>query len=80
MLRSRAVEVILIGVAIALIASNGFDAAGADWAEGLTGRVPIGEVAVIVSILVAALWPARRAARIHPAADLRITDWRARGA
>ncbi|MFN0090396.1 MAG: ABC transporter permease [Acidimicrobiales bacterium] len=74
-----AVEGILIGVTIALVASYGFAAAGADWAEGLTWGVPIGEVALIISIavistLVAALWPARRAAHIHPAAALRITD------
>ncbi len=74
-----AVEGILIGVAIALVASYGFAAAGADWAEGLTWGVPFGEVALIVSIavlatLIAASWPARRAARIHPAAALRITD------
>jgi len=74
-----ALEGILIGVAIALIASYGFVATGADWAEGMTWGVPIVEVLVIVAIaigstLIAALWPARRAARIRPAAALRIAD------
>ena len=74
-----ALEGIVIGVLIALVASYGFTTAGADWAEGMTWGVPIAEVAIIVTIaivstLVAALWPARRAAGIQPAAALRIAD------
>jgi len=74
-----ALEGIVVGVAIALVASYGFTAAGADWADGMTWGVPIGEVALIVAIaigatLAAALWPARRAAGIQPAAALRIAD------
>ena len=74
-----ALEGIVIGVLIALVASYGFTVAGADWAEGMTWGVPILEVAIIVTIaivstLIAALWPARRAANIRPAAALRIAD------
>jgi putative ABC transport system permease protein len=74
-----ALEGILIGVAIALIASYGFVATGADWAEGMTWGVPVVEVLIIVTIaivstIVATLWPARRAAGIRPAAALRTAD------
>ena len=74
-----AAEGILIGVAIALVASYGFGATGADWAEGMTWGVPVLEVLFIVAVavvstLVTALWPARRAAGIRPAAALRIAD------
>jgi putative ABC transport system permease protein len=74
-----ALEGVLIGVAIALVASSGFAASDADWAEGMTWGVPIGEVVLIVAIalaatLVASLWPARRATQIRPAAALRIAD------
>ncbi len=74
-----AIEGILIGVAIALIASYGFTATGADWAEGMTWGVPVPEVLLIVAIaigatLITALWPAHRAAEIQPAAALRIAD------
>ena len=74
-----AIEGILIGVGIALVASYGFGATGADWAEGMTWGVPVLEVAGIVAIavvstLVTALWPARRAAGIRPAAALRLAD------
>ena len=37
-------EGIRIGVAIALVASYGFVATGADWAEGMTSGVPVVEV------------------------------------
>jgi len=74
-----ALQGILIGVGIALVASYGFAASGADWAKGMHWGVPILEVVVIVAIaivstLVTALWPARRAAGIRPAAALRIAD------
>jgi putative ABC transport system permease protein len=74
-----AAEGILIGVVIALVASYGFSTAGADWADGMRWGVPVREVLLIVAIaivstLVTAFWPARRAARIKPAAALRIAD------
>jgi putative ABC transport system permease protein len=74
-----AAEGILIGVVIALIASYGFSSAGADWAEGMRWGVPFRSILVIVTIaivstLITAFWPARRAAHIKPAAALRIAD------
>lgn len=74
-----ALEGTLIGVAIALVASYGFAATGAAWAEGMTWGVPVIDVLFIVGIaavstLIAALLPARRAAHIRPAAALRTSD------
>ncbi len=74
-----ALEGILIGVGIALIASYGFAATDASWAEGMTWGVPVDEVLVIIGIalvstVAAALMPARKAARIRPAAALRAAD------
>jgi ABC-type lipoprotein release transport system permease subunit len=52
---------------------------GADFAAGYTFGVPVGEIAVIVTIalvpaLLAALLPARLASHIEPARALRIHD------
>jgi putative ABC transport system permease protein len=74
-----AAEGILIGVGIALVASYGLTATGADWADGMTWGVPVTEVLLIVAVaifstLFAAVWPARRAAHTQPASALRITD------
>ncbi len=70
---------IALGVAIALVASYVLAASGADWAKGLHWGVPIENLLVIVGValgsaVVAALLPARQAAKIQPAASLRITD------
>jgi len=68
-----------LGVVIALIASYVLAATGADFARGFHWGVPVGEVALIVGIalaaaVLAALLPARQAARIQPAVSLRVAD------
>jgi putative ABC transport system permease protein len=74
-----AIEGVLIGVAVALIGSYGLVASGTNFTEGFDFAVPWPSVLVIVAIAVvtsalAALWPAVRAARIRPAAALRLAD------
>ena len=68
-----------LGGVIALVASYVLAASGADWAKGLHWGVPVTNLLVIVGValgsaVVAALLPARQAARIQPAASLRITE------
>jgi putative ABC transport system permease protein len=70
---------IALGVVIALIASYVLAATGADFARGFQWGVPLGEVALItgvalVAAILAALLPARQAARIQPAVSLRVAD------
>lgn len=74
-----ALQGIIIGITVALVASYFFSTADADWAEGVSWTIPTTSVALIVSVAVTAtmitsLWPARRAAAIHPAAALRAAD------
>ncbi|MFI5046620.1 MAG: ABC transporter permease [Acidimicrobiia bacterium] len=70
---------VALGVVIGLVASYALAVSGADFAEGFTWGVPYGEVLVIVGVAlvsatVAALLPARQAARIQPAVSLRVAD------
>jgi putative ABC transport system permease protein len=70
---------VALGVAIALIASYVLAESGADFARGFQWGVPVGEVLVIVGIAlasatIAALLPARQAARVQPAVSLRVAD------
>jgi putative ABC transport system permease protein len=74
-----ALQSIIIGVTVALVASYFFSTADADWAEGVSWAIPTTSVALIVAVavtatLVTALWPAPRAAAIHPAVALRAAD------
>jgi putative ABC transport system permease protein len=68
-----------LGVVVAVAACYVLAISGADFAAGFTFGVPIGELAVIVTIalvpaLLAALLPARLASRIEPAKALRVHD------
>jgi putative ABC transport system permease protein len=74
-----ALQGILIGVVVAVVASYFFSTAQTDWAEGLSWAIPLSSIALIVAVavvstLAAALWPARRAAAIQPAVALRAAD------
>jgi putative ABC transport system permease protein len=70
---------VLIGVAIALVATYVLAASGADFAEGYQFGIPIVEVLVIAGIalvptMLAAALPARQASRIQPAVALRVRE------
>lgn len=74
-----AVEGVVIGVLVALIGSYGLVASGNNFTESFDWTVPVSSVAIIVAIalvasVLAAVWPASRAARIRPAVALRISD------
>ena len=74
-----AIEGVVIGILVALIGSYGLTASGNNFADGMDWGVPWLEVLFIAAVAVgasmlAALWPARRAADIEPAAALRIAD------
>ncbi len=70
---------VLIGVAIALVATYVLAASGADFAEGYQFGIPVVEVLVIAGIalvptMLAAALPARQASRIQPAVALRVRE------
>jgi putative ABC transport system permease protein len=74
-----AMEGVGLGVLISVVATYVFTNSGADWAKGWHWQLPLGSVLVIVAIamastVIAAVWPARRAARVQPAAAIRIAD------
>jgi putative ABC transport system permease protein len=68
-----------LGVLIAFVATYVLAATGADFARGFQWGVPLGEVTLIVGVslgasILAAVLPARQAARIQPAVSLRVAD------
>ena len=70
---------VLIGVAIALVATYVLAVSGADFAQGYHFGIPVAEVLVIVAIalvptVLAAALPARQASRIQPAVALRVRE------
>lgn len=74
-----AVEGVIIGILVALLGSYSLVASGNNFAEGMDWAVPWLEVLFIAVVaigasMLAAVWPARRAAAIEPAVALRIAD------
>lgn len=70
---------VVIGVAIALVATYVLAVSGADFAQGYRFGVPVGEVLVIMGValvpaVLAAALPARQASRIEPAVALRVRE------
>ena len=70
---------VVIGVAIALVATYVLAVSGADFADGYHFGIPVAEVLVIVAIalvptVLAAALPARQASRIPPAVALRVRE------
>ncbi len=70
---------VLIGVAIALVATYVLAISGADFAQGYHFGVPVAEVVVIAAIalvptVLAAALPARQASHIEPAVALRVRE------
>jgi putative ABC transport system permease protein len=70
---------VLIGIAIALVATYVLAVSGADFAQGYRFGVPVGELLVIASValvptVLAAALPARQASLIEPAVALRVRE------